>query len=91
MYKKKEFTHNMFTFDVFLHKDSLYKNSDLWYVIYGAVNTGRRVSLSIGGNYLPPDIQKGGLTMVTYPDLIQIGILIVGIIGLFIAADRKKK
>ena len=29
--------------------------------------------------------------MVTYPDLIQIGILIVNIIGLFVAADRKKK
>ena len=28
---------------------------------------------------------------VTYSDLIQIGILIVGIIGLFIAVDKKKK
>jgi len=27
---------------------------------------------------------------VTYSDLIQIGILVVGIIGLFIAADKKK-
>ena len=27
---------------------------------------------------------------VTYSDLIQIGILIVGIIGLFIAVDKKK-
>lgn len=27
---------------------------------------------------------------VTYSDLIQIGILIVGIISLFIAADKKK-
>jgi len=27
---------------------------------------------------------------VTFLDLIQIGILVVGIIGLFIAADKKK-
>jgi len=27
---------------------------------------------------------------VTFSDLIQIGILVVGIIGLFIAADKKK-
>jgi len=29
--------------------------------------------------------------MVTYSDLIQLGILIVGIIGLFIQASNKKK
>lgn len=29
--------------------------------------------------------------MVTYSDLIQLGILIVGIIGLFIQANNKKK
>ncbi len=29
--------------------------------------------------------------MVTYPDLIQLGILIVGIISLFIQASNKKK
>lgn len=33
---------------------------------------------------------KGGLTMVTYSDLIQTGILIVGIISLFIQANKKK-
>ena len=27
---------------------------------------------------------------VTYPDLIQIGILVVGVIGLFIASHKKK-
>lgn len=30
------------------------------------------------------------MTTVTYSDLIQIGILVVGIIGLFIAAGKKK-
>ena len=34
--------------------------------------------------------RKGGLLMVTYSDLIQIGILIVGIIGLFFQANKKK-
>ena len=35
--------------------------------------------------------RKGGCAMVTYSDLIQIGILIVGIIGLIIQANNKKK
>jgi hypothetical protein len=39
---------------------------------------------------LPSDLTKGGLTMVTFPDLIQIGILIVGIISLFLQANKKK-
>ena len=34
-------------------------------------------------------VQKGGLTMVTYSDLIQTGILVVGIIGLFIQILKK--
>ena len=45
----------------------------------------------MGGSFLSPDPAKGGLPMmVTYSDLIQIGILIVGIIGLFIVTNRKK-
>lgn len=44
----------------------------------------------VRGRFLPPDLRKGGLTMVTYADLIQIGILIVGIISLFIQAYKKK-
>ena len=35
-----------------------------------------------GRFFAPPTVRKGGLTMVTYSDLIQTGILIVGIIGL---------
>ena len=41
--------------------------------------------------WVPPDLRKGGCPMVTYSDLIQIGILIVGIIGLIIQANNKKK
>ena len=33
---------------------------------------------------------RGGCPMITYSDLIQTGILVVGIIGLFIAANKKK-
>ena len=41
---------------------------------------------------LPPDFRKGGpRNMVTYSDMIQLGILIVGIISLFIQANNKKK
>ena len=42
----------------------------------------------------PPDSKKGGLTMVTISDLIQIGILIVGIIGLvlqILEIDRNRR
>lgn len=35
------------------------------------------------------DREKGVLQMVTYSDLIQIGILIVGIIGLFLQTKKK--
>ncbi len=48
---------------------------------------------SFGGNFFgcPLLYGKGGCPMVTYSDLIQIGILIVGIIGLIIQANNKKK
>jgi len=42
-----------------------------------------------GAASLPSDLMKGGLPMVTYSDLIQIGILIVGIISLFLAYKKK--
>lgn len=64
-----------------------------WVVCYsdcGATSNGRRLALFHGGSFLPPDVRKGVLLMVTYSDLIQIGILIVGIIGLFFT-DRKQK
>ena len=39
---------------------------------------------------LPLTLLKGGCPiMVTYAELIQIGILIVGIIGLFFMAEKK--
>ena len=42
-----------------------------------------------GASFCLPIVQKGGLTMVTYSDLIQTGILVVGIIGLFIQILKK--
>lgn len=50
----------------------------------------RLVPLFCQGRFLPPDSAKGVLTMVTYSDLIQVGILIVGIISLFIQVYKKK-
>ena len=35
-------------------------------------------------------LRKGGCLMVSHSDLIQIGILIVGIINLYIQANKKK-
>ena len=56
----------------------------------GAASNGRRSAPIIGGSFCAPAFQRGGVRMVTYSDLIQIGILIVGIISLFIAANNKK-
>lgn len=55
------------------------------------INGKRLVPLTKSGALLgPPDLTKGGLTMVTYSDLIQTGILVVVIIALFIQANKKK-
>ena len=56
----------------------------------GATSNGRRLALFHGGSFLPPYARKGVLLMVSYSDLIQIGLLIVGIIGLYITANKKK-
>ena len=62
----------------------------LCYAVDGATSNGRRSAPIIGGSFCAPAFQRGGVRMVTYSDLIQIGILIVGIISLFIAANNKK-
>ena len=55
------------------------------------INGKRLVPLNKSGALLCPLIlMKGGLTMVTYSDLIQTGILVVAIIALFIQANKKK-
>lgn len=43
-----------------------------------------------GGQLLPSDLcERGAAHMVTYAELIQIGILIVGIISLFMQVKKK--
>ena len=55
------------------------------------INGKRLVPLTKSGALLGPLIlRKGGCQMVTYSDLIQTGILIVGIIALFMQANKKK-
>ena len=56
------------------------------------INGKRLVPLTRSGALLAPliFIERGGLTMVTYSDLIQTGILVVAIIALFIQANKKK-
>ena len=55
------------------------------------INGKRFVPLLSQGRFLAPLIlRKGGCQMVTYSDLIQTGILIVGIIALFLQANKKK-
>ena len=64
-----------------------------WYNIIGVTKYGRRRSPLLifeGGKKYPPIFRKEGDAMyITLSDLIQIGILIVGIIGLFQQAQKK--
>lgn len=55
----------------------------------GATSNGRRLA-PFRGQLLPLIGRKGVLLMVTYSDLIQIGILIVGIIGIFMMYKNQK-
>ena len=43
-----------------------------------------------GALLVPRSLQKGGCPMVTYSDLIQTGILVIGIIALFLQANKTK-
>ena len=62
----------------------------LCYAVDGATSNGRRSAPIIGGSFCAPAFQRGGVQMVTYSDLIQIGILIVGIIGIFMMYKNQK-
>ncbi len=56
----------------------------------GKSNTAGEGQPSTEGSFLPSDPRRGGLPMmVTYADIIQLGILIVGIIALFQQAKKK--
>lgn len=54
------------------------------------INLPARSALFDGGGFLSPDHTRGGLLMVTYSDLIQIGILIVSICSLVIQISKTK-
>ena len=57
-----------------------------------SINGKRLVPRCVSGELLgSPVLMKGGLTMVTYTDLIQIAILTVSIISLFVQVNNKKK
>lgn len=59
-------------------------------VLYcGQALPGAAVGPRTEGTFPPSDLLRGGLPMVTFSDLFQFGILIVGICGLFIQAAKK--
>ena len=60
----------------------------VWYHTGGAAGRSGRPSWE--GTFLPSDHTKGGLPMVTYADMFSYSLVIIGIIGLFIAANKKK-
>ena len=51
------------------------------------VNGGGLAPMS-GGNFLPPDLAKGGLLMST-SEVLQLCLVIIGICSLFIQAKKK--
>jgi hypothetical protein len=55
----------------------------MWYYITWEIKARRHPSY-VEGTKSPPTLMEGGLPMVTYSDLIQIGIFIVALIGLII-------
>ena len=60
-------------------------------VRYRQGNQSQAATLCYGGiKKHPPDERKEGDTMVTYSDLIQTGILVIGIIALFLQANKTK-
>lgn len=50
------------------------------------VNGGGLAPIS-GGNFLPPDLAKGGLLMTS--EVLQLCLVIIGICSLFIQAKKK--
>ena len=55
------------------------------YAVGGGPSFGRRPHFS----FPPPLHRRGVMQMVTYSDLIQIGILVVGIMNLFLNSKKK--
>lgn len=66
---------------------------EMCYCVDGATDKRQAVgplSEKSGALLCPLIFTKGGLTMVTYSDLIQVGILVVGIISLFVQVHKEK-
>jgi hypothetical protein len=64
--------------------------ADVWYPVVALPAMVGGWPSQQGAASLPSDRKKGGLQMVTHSDLIQLGILIVGIIALFFQVNKKK-
>ena len=64
----------------------------MWYAERGAADKRQAVCspASTGALLVPRSLRKGGCPMVTYSDLIQTGILVIGIIALFLQANKTK-
>ena len=57
----------------------------------GAASNGRRLAPALGAILCPHfTLVKGGLLMVTYADLFTYSLVIIGIVGLVLGANKKK-
>ena len=80
----------------FLRWNTVAFSDKLWYCHIGATDKRQaggspRVSRGLTSFCCPLTYRKGLRQMVTYSDMIQLGIRIVGIISLFIQVNNKKK
>ena len=71
-------------------KFAIAEKINVCYILSKENQRARRLSSIIGGAF-PSGRKKGGVPMVTYSDLIQIGIFIVSLIGLCYAIFRGRK
>lgn len=62
----------------------------VWYPVFGAASKRQAVGPSIPeGTSCPPPVRGGG-AMVTYSDLFQFCLVVIGIIGLVLQITKKK-
>lgn len=62
----------------------------VWYSGFGAARNGRRLASPSRRGLLCPLQREGGVLMLTYSELFQFCLVVIGIIGLVIQITKKK-
>ena len=62
----------------------------IWYSVFGATRNGRRLASPFPEGTSFPLQREGVVLMLTYSELFQFCLVVIGIIGLFFQATKKK-